>query len=63
MKATIEKRLGIISGLAAVVLVVAGVLSYQNTQRLIMVNGRVTKTNEVLAAISQTFSAIQAAQN
>ena len=63
MKATIEKRLGIVSGLAALVLVVAGVLSYQNTQRLIMVNGRVTKTNEVLAAISQTFSAIQAAQN
>jgi PAS domain S-box-containing protein len=63
MKATIEKRLGIVSGLAALVLVVAGVLSYQNTQRLIVVNRRVTLTNEVLAAISQTYSAIQGAQN
>jgi hypothetical protein len=32
MKVTIENRLGIISGLAAAVLIVAGVLSYQNTQ-------------------------------
>ena len=63
MKATIENRLGIISSLAAVVLIVAGMLSYQNTQRLIWVNGRVTNTNEALAAISQAFSAIQGAQN
>ncbi len=63
MKATIENRLGIISGLAAMVLIVAGLLSYQDTERLILVNGRVSKTNEVLAAISQTFSAIQGAQN
>ncbi|HXW13354.1 MAG TPA: CHASE3 domain-containing protein, partial [Terriglobia bacterium] len=63
MKVTIENRLGIISSLAAVVLIITGVLSYQNTQRLILVNGRVTQTNEVLAAISQTFSAIQGAQN
>ncbi len=63
MKVTIENRLGVISSLAAAVLIVAGVLSYQNTQRLIFVNGRVTHTNEVLAAISQTYSAIQGAQN
>jgi PAS domain S-box-containing protein len=63
MNATIENRIGIISGLAVLVLIVAGVLSYQNTQRLILVNGRVAETNEVLAAISQTFSAIQGAQN
>jgi CHASE3 domain sensor protein len=63
LKATIENRLGIISGLAAMVLIVAGLLSYQDTERLILVNGRVSKTNEVLAAISQTFSAIQGAQN
>ena len=63
MKATIENQLGIISSLAAMVLIVAGVLSFQNTQRLILVNSRVAKTNEVLAAISQTFSAIQGAQN
>src|SRR5271157_6495590 len=63
MAVTIENRLGIISGLAAVVLIVAGVLSYQNTQQLILANGRVTQTNEVLAAISQTFSAIQDTQN
>jgi PAS domain S-box-containing protein len=63
MKATVENRLGIISSLAAVVLILAGVLSYQNTQQLILANGRVTKTNEVLAAISETFSAIQGAQN
>ena len=58
-----ENRLGIVSSLAAVILIVAGWLSYQNTQRLILVNGRVAETNEVLAAISQTFSAIQDAQN
>jgi PAS domain S-box-containing protein len=63
MKATIENRLGIISGFAALVLIVAGLLSYQNTQQLILVNGRVTETNIVLAAISQTFSATQDAQN
>jgi len=63
MKATVEKQLGIISSLAAAVLIIAGVLSYQNTQELILVNGRVAKTNEVLAAISLTFSAIQDAQN
>ena len=63
MQATIENRLGVISGLAAVVLIVAGLLSYQNTQRLILVNSRVTETNIVLATISQTFSAIQDAQN
>ena len=63
MKATVENKLGIISGLAAVVLIVAGVASFQNTQRLILVNGRVARTNEVLAAISETFSAIQGAQN
>ena len=63
MQVTIENRLGVISSLAAAVLIVAGVLSYQNTQRLVLVNGRVTQTNEVLAAISQTFSAIQGAQN
>jgi len=63
MQVTIENRLGIISSLAAAVLIVAGVLSFQNTQQLILVNGRVTQTNEVLAAISQTFSAIQGAQN
>ncbi|HMD86589.1 MAG TPA: response regulator [Terriglobia bacterium] len=63
MKVTIENRLGIISGLAAVVLIIAGLLSYQNTQKLILANGRVTQTNEVLAAISQTFSAIQDTQN
>jgi PAS domain S-box-containing protein len=63
MQVTIENRLGIISALAAAVLIVAGVLSYQNTQQLILVNGRVSQTNEVLAAISQTFSAIQGAQN
>ena len=63
MNATIENRLGMVSSLAAVILIVAGWLSYQNTQRLILVNGRVTETNVVLAAISQTFSAIQDAQN
>jgi len=63
MKSTVENQLGIISGLAALVLITAGVLSYQNTQHLIWVNGRVTRTNEVLASISQTFSAIQGAQN
>jgi PAS domain S-box-containing protein len=63
MKATVENKLGIISGLAAVVLIVAGVASFRNTQRLILVNGRVARTNEVLAAISETFSAIQGAQN
>jgi PAS domain S-box-containing protein len=63
MITTIENRLTVISSLAAVVLILAGLLSYQNTQRLILVNGRVAETNEVLAAISQTFSAIQGAQN
>jgi PAS domain S-box-containing protein len=63
MKVTIENRLGIISSLAALVLILVGLLSYQNTQRLIVVNGRVAATNEVLAAISQAFSAIQDAQN
>ncbi len=63
MKATIENQLGIISALAALVLITAGVLSTQNTRQLILVNGRVTRTNEVLAAISETFSAIQGAQN
>ena len=63
MKTTIENRLGIFSGLAVLVLVVAGWLSYRNTQQLILVNGRVAQTNEVLAAISQAYSAIQGAQN
>ncbi len=63
MNATIENRLGMVSSLAAVILIVAGWLSYQNTQRLILVNGRVAETNVALAAISQTFSAIQDAQN
>ena len=53
MKAIIENRLGIVSCLAALILIVAGLLSYQNTQQLILVNGRVTKTNVVLAAISR----------
>jgi len=63
MKSTIENRLGIISGLAGVVLIVTRLLSYQNTQRLIPVNRRVTETNIVLATISQAFSGIQDAQN
>jgi PAS domain S-box-containing protein len=63
MKVKVENHLGIYSSLAALVLVMSGVLSFQNTQRLILVNGRVSRTNEVLAAISQTFSAIQGAQN
>jgi len=63
MKATTENQLGVISILAALVLVTVGVLSYQNTQRLILASGRVARTNEVLAAISQTFAAIQGAQN
>jgi PAS domain S-box-containing protein len=63
MAVTIENRLEIISSLAAVVLIVVGVLSYQNTQQLILANARVTQTNEVLAAISQTYSAIQDTQN
>jgi PAS domain S-box-containing protein len=63
MKTTIENRLGIFSGLAIFVLIVAGWLSYRNTQQLIVVNGRVAQTNEVLAAISQAYSAIQGAQN
>ncbi len=63
MNATIENRLGMVSSLAAVILIVAGWLSYQNTQRLILVNGRVAETNVALAAISQIFSAIQDAQN
>jgi PAS domain S-box-containing protein len=63
MAVTIQNRLGIISSLAAAVLIIAGVLSYQNTQQLILANARVTQTNEVLAAISQTYSAIQDTQN
>ena len=63
MKSAIENQLGIISSVAAVVLIVAGLLSYQNTQHLILANAKVTETNIVLAAISRTYSAIQAAQN
>ncbi|MFZ0959794.1 MAG: CHASE3 domain-containing protein [Terriglobia bacterium] len=63
MNATVQAELGIISSLVAVVLIVAGVLSYQNTQQFISANSRLARTNEVLAAISQTRSAIQGAQN
>ena len=63
MKSAIENQLGIISSVAAAVLIVAGLLSYQNTQHLILANAKVTETNIVLAAISRTYSAIQAAQN
>jgi PAS domain S-box-containing protein len=63
MKATIESRLGVFSGLAVLVLVAAGWLSYRNTQKLILVNAKVAGTNEVLEAISEAYSAIQGAQN
>ena len=63
MNATVENRLGIVSSLAALIPIVAGLLSYRNTQRLIIVNGRVTETNIVLAAISEMFSAIQDARD
>lgn len=63
MKVRVQTELGIISSLVAVVLIVTGVLSFLNTQQFILVNSGVTRTNEVLAAISQTLSAIQNAQN
>jgi two-component system sensor histidine kinase/response regulator len=62
MRATIANRLWVICGLAAAVLIAVGVLSYQNTRHLIAVNVQVAETNETLAEISQTFSAIQQAQ-
>src|SRR5579862_1332361 len=63
MRATIENRLGVVSCLVASVLISAGVLPFRNTQQIILVNRSVTRTNEVLAAISETLSALQSAQN
>jgi CHASE3 domain sensor protein len=63
MKVSVGYELGIIATLVAVVLIVIGVLSYENTQQLILANSAVARRNEVLAAISQTLAAIQDTQN
>src|SRR5580704_7073925 len=62
MSATIANRLASICGLAAAVLIAVGVLSYKNTRQLIAADLQVAETNETLAEISETFSAIQEAQ-
>jgi PAS domain S-box-containing protein len=62
MKSTVERQLGIISSVAVLVLIAAGVLSFQNTQKFVLADGGVARTNEILAAISQTSSALQNAR-
>ncbi len=62
MRMTVETRLGVVIGLAAVMLTGAGVASYRTEQRLTFAADRVAKTNQVLEAISETSSALQDAQ-
>ncbi len=63
MRAKIENPMGVGAGLAALVLITAAVLALQNTRQLILLNARVASTNKVLAAISETLTAVQRVQN
>jgi len=63
MVSKMEARLGFFWALAAAVLIVVGVMSYQKIRGLIEANRQVAQTNEVLTEVSAVRAAIQGAQN